>query len=114
MITLCDLMQLQAEGLVDAAYDAWLASDHCGTVSYSDLVPEGPDDSCADDLEHDLKSWFHEWVIELEDEDEVYAEGFTLHEQNRLHGLADSFVYACIDGIECQNDMELTYRSLPR
>lgn len=113
-MTLTDLMALSAEDFVEVAYLHWLESDHCATVSYMDLVPEGPEDDCAEVTERGLLDWFHEWVATRPDEDEYYADGFTMYEQNRINGLADQFVYAAIDGVELAEEYASTLRSLPR
>lgn len=113
--TLPQVWNMDGGDIIELAYDAWLNSDDCAHWCLDDIR-----DRCDEDVRSDLAAdhfryWFmDEWLVELPDPDEVYADGFDEYQERRLSTLADEFVYAVFDGIEQSDDYYQTLMRLPR
>jgi hypothetical protein len=113
--TLHTLLRMSGEDIVELAYDAWLNSDDCAHWDIEDIT-----DRCSEDIKSDLaqdhfRYWFlDEWLHEVPDPEELYADGFTDYEERRLSGLADEFTFAVFDGIAQGADYYNTLMRLPR
>ena len=113
-MTLHEFMCLLSEDMPAVVLEAWYDSGF-GDVTYEDLIPEGPEDDCAEQAERRLKLWF--WVNfldELPDPLDTYAYGFTDSEEERLSQACDTFVYLACEAIEEDHEYAMTLASLPR